>query len=287
MKVIIFFFAILFFAVEAAWSQNVGIGNSAPTEKLDVNGNINVAGTIKINGVDGAANQVLMKNSTGNLVWGDLTEFKKMITFTTVGSSNWIIPAGVTRIWVEVWGGGGGSTNYGGGGGGGYVTAFFDVTPGATLFYTVGGAGSGDGTSATNGGFSSVTYSGAFINGAGGNGNVFTTFGYVANGGGFSGSGTGYYGIAGEPGGTNKFEAFVIGTTTYREGQTGGKGGDAGNSLHSGGKASFQLRDPVSMNQIYTLYGSEGKMPGGGGGGNITWGGVVFNGGQGMVIVHY
>ena len=168
-----------------------------------------------------------------------------------------------------------------------YVTAFFDVTPGGTLFYTVGGGGNGDGTTATNGGFSSVTSGGAFITASGGSGNVYTTFGYAANGGGFTGAGIGYYGMPGEPGGTNKFESFTIGTSTYREGQTGGKGGDGGNSHNSGGKSSFQLRDPISMSIIYTLYGTEGKMPGGGGGGNITWGGVVFSGGQGMIIVHY
>lgn len=283
----IFVFTLACFFSSVSNSQNVGIGNSNPSEKLDVNGSINVTGTIKVNGTDGIANQVLMKNSTGNLVWGDITEFKNMITFTTTGSSNWTIPAGVTRIWVEVWGGGGGGTDYGGGGGGAYVTGFFNVTPGGTLFCTVGAAGVAGASTATNGGLSSVTYSGSFINANGGNGNSYGTVGYAASGGSFSGSGVGYYGIPGEAGGTNKFESRTLNSTTYHEGQTGGKGGDAGNSPNSGGKPSFQFRDAVSMNILYTLYGSEGKMPGGGGGGNITWGGVIFNGGQGMIIVHY
>ena len=45
-------------------AQNVGIGNPIPAEKLDVTGNINVTGTIKANGVDGTANQVLAKNAS-------------------------------------------------------------------------------------------------------------------------------------------------------------------------------------------------------------------------------
>jgi hypothetical protein len=50
-------------------AQNVGIGNPAPTEKLDVTGNINVTGTIKANGAGGMANQVLAKNASNNLAW--------------------------------------------------------------------------------------------------------------------------------------------------------------------------------------------------------------------------
>ncbi len=51
------------------FAQNVGIGNPTPTEKLDVTGNINVTGTIKANGVDGSANQVLAKNASNNMAW--------------------------------------------------------------------------------------------------------------------------------------------------------------------------------------------------------------------------
>jgi hypothetical protein len=50
-------------------AQNVGIGNPNPAEKLDVRGNINLTGTIKANGVDGTARQVLAKNASNNLDW--------------------------------------------------------------------------------------------------------------------------------------------------------------------------------------------------------------------------
>ncbi|MEQ1935687.1 MAG: hypothetical protein ABL962_17660 [Fimbriimonadaceae bacterium] len=43
----------------SAQTTNVGIGTTNPAEKLDVNGNINLNGTIKVNGQDGQAGQVV------------------------------------------------------------------------------------------------------------------------------------------------------------------------------------------------------------------------------------
>ena len=82
-----------------SYSQNIGVGNSNPQEKLDVSGNINVTGTIKTNGVDGTAGQVLMKNNNNLLSWATICDFKSMATFidTSVLSSQWNIPAGVTK----------------------------------------------------------------------------------------------------------------------------------------------------------------------------------------------
>lgn len=50
-----FIFSIILFSFTSA-AQNVGVGITNPAERLDVNGNINVTGTIKANGVDGTAN---------------------------------------------------------------------------------------------------------------------------------------------------------------------------------------------------------------------------------------
>lgn len=57
-------------ALKILGNRNVGIKNPTPAEALDVTGNINVTGTIKANGIDGTANQVLMKNGSGILSWG-------------------------------------------------------------------------------------------------------------------------------------------------------------------------------------------------------------------------
>lgn len=56
----------------AAWALvmnttngNIGIGNGAPTNKLDVSGNLNFTGLLKLNGNAGSAGQVLQSNGVG------------------------------------------------------------------------------------------------------------------------------------------------------------------------------------------------------------------------------
>lgn len=48
---------------------NVGVGTVAPQEKLDVNGNINLSGSLKINGSAGTAGQVLTSTGSGAPEW--------------------------------------------------------------------------------------------------------------------------------------------------------------------------------------------------------------------------
>src|SRR5689334_14005146 len=112
-----------------SFTQNVGVGTTTPVERLDVNGNINLTGTIKANGTDGQPNQVLMKNNAGSFVWGDLCEYKNSVYYDAVATHSWTVPANVKRITVEAWGSGGGGSSYSGGGGGGYIVATFSVTP--------------------------------------------------------------------------------------------------------------------------------------------------------------
>ena len=78
--------------------------------------------------------------------------------FTDVGTTGWIVPAGVTSVWVLVVGGGGaggeagynnpGAWHAGGGGGGGGVieNRQYGVSPGSYIPITVGAGGSGDGS---------------------------------------------------------------------------------------------------------------------------------------------
>lgn len=82
--------------------------------------------------------------------------FSQTATFTdntAGGTETWTVPANVTTITVELWGGGagggtGGTTARGGGGGGAYTRAVIAVTPGSTINYSIGTAG----TTGNNGG---------------------------------------------------------------------------------------------------------------------------------------
>ena len=287
MKIFLLLMHVMLFST-IAHSQNVGISVPSPTEKLDVNGNINLTGTIKTSGAAGQTGQALMTNSTGNMVWGDLTEYKNFVTFTVGTSSTWTVPAGVTKIYVVACGGGGGGTGTGGGGGGGYVTGLITVTPASGVTYTVGAGGAAGSPTATDGGGSFIFYPGTNLSALGGSGSTYTTFGSAAPGGSFSGpNGGAFTGQAGEAGGSNNFGYHQPTSTSFLESQTGGMGGDAGNTKNTGGKGTYQLRNPISLATIYVLYGSSGKIPGGGGGGNVTWGGIIQSGAQGLVTIHY
>ncbi|MCC7333282.1 MAG: gliding motility-associated C-terminal domain-containing protein [Flavobacteriales bacterium] len=98
--------------------------------------------------------------------------FSQSVTFTTPGTTTWVVPPCVTSITVHVWGGGGGGggaasnqnqsddeacSQGGGGGGGGFAGRTYSVTPGETYTIVVGAGGTGGpgGTSnatANNGG---------------------------------------------------------------------------------------------------------------------------------------
>ena len=84
----------------AAWSLlmntangNVGIGNSSPANKLDVNGNINVTGLLKINSNSGTAGQVLVSNGAAPATWqnsalSNNTRFSVTMTSVSAGVGN-------------------------------------------------------------------------------------------------------------------------------------------------------------------------------------------------------
>ena len=86
--------------------------------------------------------------------------FSNMQVFNASGT--FIIPAGVNKIMVEVWGGGGGggagSAASSGGGGGGYGKGTYTVTPSSNYTVTVGTGGTGGppSTAGSAGGTSSL-----------------------------------------------------------------------------------------------------------------------------------
>jgi hypothetical protein len=76
-----------------------------------------------------------------------LGKTRQLFQFTGANQT-FVVPGGITRIFVKMWGAGGGAGSYGGwrqgstGGGGGYSEAIVPVVPGQTLTIRVGGRGS-------------------------------------------------------------------------------------------------------------------------------------------------
>jgi hypothetical protein len=215
--------------------------------------------------------------------------------FTTSGTFNFTVPAGVTQITIEAWGGGGaggGSTAIvdcegsggAGGGGGAYASSIRSVTPGQILQVVVGVGGTGVcGANGTAGGPSFVGPDtnpvNAYVRAAGGSG------------------GTASIAVGSPPGGVGGTTAASVGSTRYA-GTDGGAGaagalicsgaGGAGASPGGGsGGAGLCGTVPDEMNRN----GNPGNAPGGGGGGGRTSGlGVCRPGGAGAagkVVITY
>lgn len=289
MKKIFFSIATLLWA-NAIIAQNVGIATTTPSEKLDVNGNVNVSGTIKVNGIDGTAGQVLMKNSAGVFSWGNMAQYNHTLGFSSTSSlSNtlytWTVPASVTKVFVECWAGGGGGATGGGGGGGGYAAYEWSVTPGSVFNITVGGGGAGATTATTDavdGSNTIVQIGTAQLIAYGGDGGHVTIPGFAGE---FGASfGAYYYGQSGTAGECNTESYGVYNATIYYTAIKFGSGGIGGNTQllqHNGGFRSYNTSTAAIIKNTNSLFGVE---PSGGGGADATGG---KNGAPGLVIIHY
>ena len=227
-------------------------------------------------------------------------------SFTSVGTTSWTAPAGITSVeYLVVGGGGGGGNGYdtggGGGGAGGMVlTGTISVTPGNSYTVTVGSVGSGGAADRANN------------NGTAGGDSVFSTI--TALGGDF-GNGSRTVQIAVGTGGS----AQVSNTTAPTGGDgggnsgsaVGGSGGGGGGASGNGGNGSASAGGTsgngviAGINGILIQYGRGGvgargnvqttganglanRGTGGGGGGcNSGCGRAGGNGGSGVVIIKY
>jgi hypothetical protein len=163
-------------------------------------------------------------------------------SFTTVGSTTWVCPAGVTSVEVLVvgGGGGGGSFNGGGGGAGGLIyRSSYSVNPSSSYTVTVGAGGAGDGrpgngatgangATGTNGGNSLFDTLTAVGGGYGGTYSVRTAGGAGGSGGGSWGTQSGGAGTAnqGFAGGAGNNVGSNYNETSGGGGGAGGPGGD-------------------------------------------------------------
>ena len=218
-------------------------------------------------------------------------------SYTTVGTYTWTCPANVYNVEVlVVAGGGGGGRHSGGGGGGGGVIyrPAFPVVPGTGYTVTVGGGGTGNptGTYPTQGG------------GLGGNGgnSVFGSLTAIGGGGGgwnsaagqAGGSGGGSTGHSGPGAGAGTAgQGFAGGDTPSRTGgyASGGGGGAGGPGQGGVGANLTDVTYSITTTSgatvttkymrggdggpgvFYSISGQE-RAYGGGGGGNIQYGGA-------------
>jgi hypothetical protein len=287
---------------------NVGINKPAPTEKLDINGSINITnGTLKANGIEGLPGQYLGINNSNQLLWMDKSEYKNFIEFNTpVTNATWNIPIGTTKILVELWGAGGGGVASAGGGGGGYCTALLNVTGFTTLTYTLGAGGIAAYSPPYNtsqAGYSSHIFLGTTnVVATGGGGATFSTDpgGTISS---YAGSGGTYYttptiinvtGKIGSSGQSKQVQVIQSSATTFCEISSGGNGGDAANAPNTGGVGAYLISRILDGVNIYRTSFSSAQHPGGGGGSGykhyfsisapFSSGG---NGANGRVIIYY
>ena len=220
-------------------------------------------------------------------------------TFTSVGSTTWTVPYGVTTVeYLVVGGGGGGGNAYdnsaGGGGGAGMVlTGTTTVVPGQSYTVIVGVGGAGGSTTypgSSSGGvggssvFSTVT---AFGGGAGwGTRQAQSTIGSAQVGTSISPTGGG----GGPGGGGGKGGGGATGNGTTNSGTTGGVGGSGLTSSISGtsivygvGGSSANSGSLNGSGNGTTNRGNGGQAAGAPSGQGRNGG----NGGSGIVIIKY
>lgn len=194
--------------------------------------------------------------------------------YTTAGTNTWVVPAGVTRVYVEVQGGGGGGGGAassggsgGGGSGGGYAEGWVDVTPGQSITVIVGAGGTaGTGSPSVNGG-------------AGGSSSFGSTSPVSATGG---GGGTTQAGTAGTGGSGSGGQINITGGNgyagTYLNGTSTPVGGNGAPSYRGSAIPAYVSGASVA-----------GFGPGVGGSGS-GWNGAATNGGAGaagQVTIRY
>jgi hypothetical protein len=257
------------------YSGNVGIGvTGTPAAKLHVNG------SVRITEGNQAAGKVLTSDANGNATWQDAPCMQHKVIFgSPVSGASFVVPAGITRLFIEVWSGGGNGSVYtsnsvlqvngGGGGSGGYANFFLDVTPGATLTYNVGSVASGFNSGISYGGnIISINNAsnGDNITGPGSGGTLLTN------------SFTNVFFTKGTMGNFNVNTVYTIGATTYTE-YRGGKGADAPNG-GAGGMGEIARSG-------YNSLSDNGSFPGGGGGAATSNGTSIKFGAIGAVIIRY
>jgi len=228
-----------------------GTGASG-TWPITITNGVYTTGDQTIGGTKTFTNGVRFNDGTTQTTAATAYPGAKFQLFTTSGT--FTVPAGITSLFVRVWGAGGGGkggginqASYLGGYGGFVEAAITGLTPGASITVTVGTGGNGSAAGVTPG--------------AGGT----SSFGTYATGTG--GSAAGSAGVGSVSGATritnNPTIGSEYGSTSGSDGQGdttggdiwyGGGGGGRGLSAGGGGGANF-LFGPLSGGNAGTVYG--------------------------------
>ena len=213
---------------------------------------------------------VRLSLTTGSATGGTITTANGYRThsFTTVGSTNFVV-TGALKLQVLIVGGGGGGgfTNCAGGGGAGGAVATILVISAGTFSVTVGGGGTGGNytasvlTQATNG--SSSSFNGITGIGGGYGGTITSPINGALGGCGGGGSYNGGLGAGGTQGGSGA-NGSGFGTPPNSGAGGGGMGGNGGAPNLVGGNSG----GAGGLGVTYVIGGTSYTVSGGGAGGS-------------------
>lgn len=273
----------------AITSGSVPAGMSFNTSTAAITGTPNAVGsdttsTFTVRATDNAGN-------TTSRTFTITVRAPVVTSYTSVGSTTFSVPSGVTfvRALVVAGGGGGHNNNSGGGGAGGMIDhPAFPVSPGGSVPVTVGSGGAGNSSGVSNTFPGSDSVFGTLTAKGGGGADSWTSFRTADSGGsGAGGAGNpGYRALAGT--GTQPSQPGASGSFGF--GNPGGRGGEGGGDTSGGGGGGAAGAGVDSMGYPGSPagYGSSwpsGGAPGGHGGlakiSDITGSNVYYAGGGG------